>query len=163
MARIASFVAALVLSIAGAAAAEEDPLKARHGDWEVRCPENGSCYMSQIATNDAGAPMLAVAIVRAPANDNDVRGMMRLQAPLGVLLPRGLEMRVDGGEAIGAPFLYCDGAGCIAQIGLGDEGLNTLRRGAAAVARIYSVQAAETPVDVRISLMGFTRGYEDLN
>ena len=162
MIRFASFVAALVVASAAAVVAQDDPVKATHGDWQVRCPESGACYMSQVSNNDSGAPLLATAIQRSNAQNGDVRAMMRVQAPLGVLLPRGIEMRIDGGEPIPAPFLYCDGSGCISQIGLGDEGVATLRRGAAASVRIFSIQQPETPVETRVSLMGFTSAYDDL-
>ncbi|TVQ56672.1 MAG: hypothetical protein EA355_06380 [Rhodobacteraceae bacterium] len=156
------FIAAIVM-VAGPAFAQEDAVRATHGDWEVRCGAGGDCYIFQLANNAAGAPVIAAAIQPVTGQNAEVRAMLRLQAPLGVLLPRGLEMRIDGGEAIGAPFLFCDGSGCISQIGLGEEGLATLRRGAAAVVRVYSIQEPDTAVEARVSLMGFTRAYQDLN
>ena len=164
-----SFVSALALSALGAApvaaqqqGAAETVLKASHGDWEVRCVEGTqTCAATQMLANPDGQPLIDVEVVSVEGNE-EAEALMRFLAPLGVLLPRGLQMRIDGGEPIQTPFLVCTQQACLAQIGLGTQGVNTLKRGAAAQVTVYSAQRPEEPVQATLSLMGFTRSYDDL-
>lgn len=167
MLRSTTAAIAVVLGLlqAGAAAAQnaETVVKATHGDWEVRCVEGTQqCGLLQVVKNpDGDNPLLDVEVVAVEGNEN-AEALMRIRAPLGVLLPRGLALRVDGGEPIQTPFLVCAQNGCLAQIGLGAQGVNTLKRGATAELTLYSAQQPEQPVNARLSLMGFTRSYDEL-
>lgn len=140
----------------------ETVVKATHGDWEVRCAEGTqNCGMVQVVANPDGAPLMDVELVPVP-NNQQAEALMRFRAPLGVLLPRGLEMRIDGGEPVTAPFLFCVQGGCVAQMGLTTQAVNTLKAGAAAQVSLYSAQQPDKPVQGRLSLMGFTASYGEL-
>lgn len=157
----AAFVALAMLSGASASAQGTSPketVKVKHGDWEVRCGENNSCYMNQIVNNDEGAPLINIAI-RQLKNNPQAKAIAVFVAPLGVVLPRGVEMRIDGGDAIGSPFLYCLANGCFSELAMTDEGLDRLRRGAAATLQIYSVQKPSEAISRKLSLFGFTKAY----
>lgn len=160
--RIAAvFVAFSMLWGAGAAAQEGGPqetVKVTHGDWEVRCGANDNCYMNQVVTNEEGAPLINVAI-RQLKNNAQAKAIAVFVAPLGVVLPRGVEIRIDKGDAITSPFLYCLANGCFSELAMTDEGLDRLRRGAAATLQIYSVQKPNEAIQRKLSLSGFTRAY----
>lgn len=172
----ASFVGAIgaALAFIAPAAAQEaagaadqpgadDALKATHGDWEVRCAGEGEdvCYISQVLENDEGAPLIRAVVRPVPENSQAV-GLMALQAPLGVVLTRGLQMQVDAGETTTAPYTYCVQNGCYAQIGLAPEGLARLERGAGARITVYSVQQPDEPVQADLSLIGFTKAFDEI-
>ena len=157
----AAFLALGVFSGAGALAqqaAPQETVKVKHGDWEVRCGANDSCYMNQVVANDEGAPLINVAIRRLKNNDQ-AKAIAVFVAPLGVVLPRGVEMRIDSGDAIGSPFLYCLQNGCFSELAMTDEGLDRFRRGAAATLQIFSVQKPTEAIKRKLSLSGFTKAY----
>ena len=160
----AVLAAGLLQAAAGAAQQNvETVVTATNGDWEVRCVEGTQqCGMRQTVNNpEGGQPLLEVEVVPIDGNDN-AEAVMRVFAPLGVLLTRGLAMRVDGGEPIQTPFLVCAQNGCVANIGLPADGVNTLKRGAAAELTVYAAQQPDQAVNARLSLMGFTRSYDEL-
>lgn len=160
--RIAAlFIALAALSGVTASAqqtAPQETVKVKHGDWEVRCGAADNCYMNQVVSNDEGAPLVNVAI-RQLKNNPQAKAIAVFVAPLGVVLPRGLEMRIDGGDPIPSPFLYCLANGCFSELAMTDEGLDRLRRGAGAKLQIFSVQNPNTPIQRNLSLSGFTRAY----
>lgn len=141
----------------------EDALKATHGAWEVRCAGEAQdvCYISQVLENDEGSPLIRVVVRAVPENSQAV-GLMVAQTPLGVVLTRGLQMRVDAGEVTTAPYAYCVQNGCYAQIGLAPEGLERLKRGAAAQITVYAVQQPETAIETELSLIGFTAAFDEI-
>lgn len=160
----AAVVALTALSASGLSAQQAAPnetVKVKHGDWEVRCGANNNCYMNQVINNDEGAPLINVAI-RQIKNNDKAKAIAVFVAPLGVVLPRGVEMKIDGGEPIGAPFLYCLGNGCFSELAMTDEGLDRLRRGAAATLQIFSVQKPTEAIQRKLSLSGFTKAYAAL-
>lgn len=141
----------------------DDELRATHGDWELRCGEQEGqevCYLSQIINNPQGSPLLRAVVNRV--DNPQAEAVLTIQAPLGVVLPRGLSLQVDSGEPQQAPFLYCVQNGCYVRVGLQPDVLASLRRGAAARITVYSVQQPDTPVEADVSLIGFTRGYDEL-
>jgi invasion protein IalB len=139
---------------------QQDTLKVKQGDWEVRCaPEGKPCYMTQVVQNSEGAPLMNVVIRKLPA-ESKATAVALFRAPLGVVLPRGVEMRIDGGEPITSPFVYCLGNGCFSEVAMTLEGLQKLQRGAAATLSIYSVQKPNDAVQVKLSLIGFTKAFD---
>ncbi len=139
---------------------QQDTLKVKQGDWEVRCaPEGKPCYMTQVVQNADGAPLMNVVIRKLPA-ESKASAVALFRAPLGVVLPRGVEMRIDGGEPITSPFVYCLGNGCFSEVAMTNEGLQKLQRGAAATLSIYSVQNPNDAVQVKLSLIGFTKAFD---
>jgi len=100
----------------------------RFGDWELVCPPNGSqqaeikpgnagidvvggkstCRLQQAQAANAGRDIVFLFnIVR-----QDKRNVAVVSVPLGVYLPAGLELRVDGGKARRAVFEACNLTGC---------------------------------------------------
>jgi invasion protein IalB len=143
-------------------AQQEAVVKATHGDWEVRCAEaSGACVMTQRVSGDSDNTLYVVEVVRLPENPNAVAGM-RVRAPMGVLLTRGLQVQVDNGEAVQAPFVFCVQDVCVAEIVLREQDLNVFRRGAVAKLTVYPAQAPDTPQQGDLSLIGFTASYDEL-
>ncbi len=138
-------------------------LRETHGDWEVRCaPDESECFMYQLARDQNANPVAEINIVRleedAPANAG-----VTILTPLGTLLRPGLTLSIDGGERRSYPFLWCDASGCFARFALSDEEVAVLKKGSAATMTLFSVGAPGTPVDLRISLAGFTAAIDALS
>lgn len=153
---------ALVASL-GSPALAQGEVKATHGDWQLRCdtPPGASgeqCALIQnVTAEDRENVGLSVIVLKTA--DQQAR-ILRVLAPLGVLLPSGLGLRVDDVDIGRAGFVRCLPNGCIAEVILEDELLGKLRAGAQATFIIF--QTPEEGIGIPISLNGFSAGFEAL-
>ena len=74
--------------------------------------------------------------------------------PLGVLLPPGIAISIDGGEPERLPIRHCEPGGCLAPFELEDGILRQLRSGTELQVMAYGID--EQQVSIPVSLMGFT-------
>jgi invasion protein IalB len=86
--------------------------------------------------------------------------IMRVLAPLGVLLPSGLGLKIDNADMGRAGFVRCLPNGCVAEVILEDKLLNQLQTGKQATFIIF--QTPEEGIGIPISLNGFGEGYNAL-
>lgn len=137
-------------------------LSATHGAWEVHCVEGTEdCTMRQFGDTPDGERALMVAVKRLEGVTNEgqpVPAAMEVLAPLGLLIPYGIRLKVDQGEVTGIPLIRCVQDRCIAQEPLSEQSVSTLKGGA--TARFGFVMNDEVLVD--ISLNGFTAAYNSL-
>lgn len=158
-------LAALILAFAAAApdALAQGQVEAVHGDWEVRCDtppgaQSKQCALTQyVLADDRENIGLNVLILKTA--DGKAR-LLRVLAPLGVLLPQGLSLRIDE-ENIGvAGFVRCLPEGCMAEVVLDDTLLGKLKAGNTATFVIF--QTPEEGIGIPISLIGFSAGFDAL-
>ena len=151
-----------VVSVAPAAEGEP-PVRSTHGDWQVRCDtpagaQNEQCVLMQFVTaEDRDNVGLTVIILKTA--DKKAR-IMRILAPLGVLLPSGLGLKIDNNDMGRAGFVRCLPNGCVAEVILEDKLLTALRGGQTATFIIF--QTPEEGIGIPISLNGFAPGYDAL-
>jgi len=162
--QLSSAVLALALCLGAASqAAAQGEVKATHGDWQLRCdtPPGASseqCALIQnVTAEDRENVGLSVIVLKTA--DQQAR-ILRVLAPLGVLLPSGLGLRVDDADIGRAGFVRCLPNGCIAEVILEDELLGQLRGGAQATFIIF--QTPEEGIGIPISLSGFSAGFDAL-
>lgn len=86
--------------------------------------------------------------------------ILRVLAPLGVLLPSGLGLRVDNADIGRAGFVRCLPNGCIAEVILEDQLINKMKAGSQATFIIF--QTPEEGIGIPISLKGFSAGFDAL-
>ena len=86
--------------------------------------------------------------------------IMRVLAPLGVLLPSGLGLKIDDTDLGRAGFVRCLPNGCVAEVILEDKLLNQLETGKTATFIIF--QTPEEGIGIPISLNGFADGFKAL-
>ena len=151
-------VIALAPQVAG-----EPPVRSTHADWQIRCDtpagaQNEQCVLMQFVTAEDRDNVGLTVIVLKTA-DKQAR-IMRVLAPLGVLLPSGLGLQIDSSDMGRAGFVRCLPNGCVAEVILEDELLATLRSGSTATFIIF--QTPEEGVGIPISLGGFGAGYDSL-
>lgn len=138
-------------------------VRATHGDWQMRCdtPPGASseqCALIQnVTASDRENVGLSVIILRTA--DKQAR-ILRVLAPLGVLLPSGLGLRVDNADIGRAAFVRCLPNGCIAEVILEDDLLTKLKSGKQATFIIF--QTPEEGIGIPISLNGFSAGFDAL-
>ena len=151
-----------VVSVAPSAQGEP-PIRSTHGDWQVRCDtpagaQNEQCVLMQFVTAEDRENVGLTVIVLKTA-DGQAK-IMRILAPLGVLLPSGLGLKVDETDMGRAGFVRCLPNGCVAEVILEDQLLQQLNTGQTATFIIF--QTPEEGIGIPISLNGFQPGYAAL-
>jgi invasion protein IalB len=168
-------VAALVRGLCGlvvlglAAVAAVTPVQAQgavrstHGDWQMRCDTPPGARTEQCALVQSVAaedrPNVALTIIALKTADGRAR-LLRVLAPLGVLLPSGLGLRIDQTEVGRAGFVRCLPSGCVAEVVLEDPLIQQLGAGTTATFIIF--QTPEEGIGVPVSLNGFRDGFARL-
>jgi invasion protein IalB len=138
-------------------------VKAKHGDWETRCetPPGASkeqCALIQsVAAEDK--PNVSIVVIVLKTADGKSR-LLRVVAPLGVLLPSGLGLKVDQVDIGRAGFVRCLPTGCIAEVTMEDKLIDQLRNGTTATFIIF--QTPEEGVGIPLTLTGFKEGFASL-
>ncbi len=141
----------------------EPPVRSTHGDWQVRCDtpagaQAEQCVLMQFVTaEDRDNVGLTVIILKTA--DKKAR-IMRVLAPLGVLLPSGLGLKIDANDMGRAGFVRCLPNGCVAEVILEDKLLTALKSGQTATFIIF--QTPEEGIGIPISLNGFGPGFDAL-
>ena len=153
----------LAAMLAAGPAAAQGTVKATHGDWQVRCDtppgaQSEQCALVQSVTAE-DRPNVGLSIIVLKTADNKSR-LLRVLAPLGVLLPAGLGLRIDDAEIGRAGFVRCLPDGCVAEVVLDDTLIGKLRTGKAAVFIIF--QTPEEGIGIPVSLNGFGPGFDAL-
>jgi invasion protein IalB len=141
----------------------EPPVRSTHGDWQVRCDtpagaQSEQCVLMQFVTAEDRENVGLTVIILKTA-DKKAR-IMRVLAPLGVLLPSGLGLKIDDADLGRAGFVRCLPNGCVAEVILEDTLLDKLKGGKQATFIIF--QTPEEGIGIPISLAGFGEGYDAL-
>lgn len=143
---------------------------ATHGDWKIQC-ENAAkpdaqgqtekqCAMVQTARSEKNTKLgLTTVFVRGKQNGKEIT-MMRILAPIGVYLPTGVALEIDGGAVGRIPFMRCLPQICMAFGEAGAQTLDKFRKGTAANFIIYEAPGIGMPI--KISLNGFSDAYKAL-
>lgn len=152
---------ALAISLAGqnpafAVEAPEGTVKSQHGDWQVVCKDPppgakaGVCALVQSVTAEDKNNIGLTVYFQTFSNGTRV---LRVFAPLGVLLPPGLGLKIDDKDVGHAPFLRCHNFACYAQVVVEDPLVEQLKTGKTAIFIIF--QTEEAGIGIPISLAGF--------
>ena len=86
--------------------------------------------------------------------------LMRVVAPLGVLLPSGLGLKLDNVDVGRAGFVRCLPNGCVAEVVMDDKLLGQLRTAKTATFIIF--ETPEEGIGFPLSLNGIGEGYDKL-
>ena len=138
-------------------------VKSVHKDWQIRCDtppgaKTEQCALIQSVTAEDRANVGLTVIVLKTADQKS--RLMRVVAPLGVLLPSGLGLKIDQADIGRAGFVRCLPNGCIAEVIMDDELIKKLRSGKTATFIIF--QTPEEGIGFPMSLAGFGEGYDKL-
>ena len=132
----------------------------------MRCgrPAEGAqqaCEMVQQRLDEQGQTVLAIAVGKVPNTDDP--GMLII-LPLGIWLPPGVVLRVDGGEEVPARIERCERRGCQVELLLEPKVLTLLRSGREAnvLFQIYDENGQPKVVGVPFSLLGFTAALNEV-
>lgn len=153
----------LALALCPSAVQAQGAVKGTHGDWQVRCEtppgaKSEQCALVQnVAAEDRPTVTLLVIVLRTA--DQKSR-LLRVVAPLGVLLPSGLGLKIDDKDIGRAGFVRCLNTGCVAEVVIDDALLAQLKTGQNATFIVF--QTPEEGIGIPVSLNGFAKGVETL-
>ena len=165
LSRLAAALAALAaaFTLSSAPASAQGAVKSKHGDWELRCETPPGAAREQCALIQSVAaedkPNVSLVVIVLKTADNKSR-LLRVVAPLGVLLPAGLGLKIDQGDQGRAGFVRCLPTGCIAEVVMEDKLIDLMRTGTQAT--FYIFQTPEEGIGIPVALAGFKDGYEKL-
>jgi invasion protein IalB len=134
-----------------------------HGDWQIRCDtppgaQSQQCALMQSVTAE-DRPNVGLTVIVLKTSDQKSR-LMRVVAPLGVLLPSGLGLKIDNQDVGRAGFVRCLPNGCVAEVVMDDNLISKLRTGKTSTFIIF--QTPEEGIGFPMSLKGFGEGYDAL-
>ena len=158
----AGFALAFLLGLTAAASAQ-GAVRSVHGDWQIRCDtppgaQTEQCALIQsVVAEDRSNAGLTVIVLKTADQKNK---LMRVVAPLGVLLPSGLGLKLDNVDVGRAGFVRCLPNGCIAEVVMDDKLLNQLRNAKTATFIIF--ETPEEGIGFPLSLNGLGEGYDKL-
>ena len=155
---------------AAAAAPAAAETVATHGAWQIQCSAPAasgaqagkkSCGMVQLARSEKNTKVvLSVILQKTKQGDKDVT-TMRMLVPIGVYLPTGVALEIDGAAVGRAPFVRCRPQICEAFAEISPESLGKMQKGTAANFIIYEAPGLGIPL--KVSLEGFSAALENLN
>lgn len=165
MARFGAMLAVVAggLMATGGAGQAQGVVKAQYGDWQMSCdtPPGASfeqCAMIQNVTAE-DQPNVGLSVIVLRTADRQAR-LLRVLAPLGVLLPNGLGLNIDGTDIGRVAFVRCLPNGCVAEVVLDDALLDQLSKGQTAIFVVF--KTPEEGIGIPVSLNGFADGFAQL-
>jgi invasion protein IalB len=150
-------------SLLAAPVMAQGTVRAEYGDWQMSCdtPPGASFEQCAIIQNVLAEdqPNVGLSVIVLRTADREAR-LLRVLAPLGVLLPNGLGLNVDGTDMGRVAFVRCLPNGCIAEVELDDEIIKVLSEGTSAIFVVF--KTPEEGVGIPVSLDGFAEGFAAL-
>ncbi len=158
---IGSLLAALTAVTPPAGA--QGVVRSVHQDWQIRCDtppgaQSEQCALMQsVVAEDRANVGLTVIVLKTADQKSRV---LRVIAPLGILLPAGLGLVIDKADVGRAGFVRCLPRGCFAEVVMDDNLIQQMRTGGSATFIIF--QTPEEGIGFPMSLAGFGEGYDKL-
>jgi invasion protein IalB len=137
-------------------------VRSTHDQWQVRCAPSDSgnaeqcAVLQSITAQDRPNVGLTVIFLRS----TDKKLLLRVLAPLGVLMPSGLGLKIDDKDIGRAGFTRCMDSGCVAEVIVDDNLLASFKGGKVATFIIF--QTSEEGLGFPVSLVGFAASVADL-
>lgn len=156
-------LAALIPALFCVPAQAQGIVKAQYGDWQMSCdtPPGASAEQCAIIQNVTAEDQqnVGLSVIVLKTADGKAR-LLRVLAPLGVLLPNGLGLNVDGTDMGRVAFVRCLPNGCVAEVILDDDLIKTLSDGSNAIFVVF--KTPEEGIGIPVSLKGFSDGFAAL-
>jgi invasion protein IalB len=154
----------VLAAIALAAASQEavDPAKKadQHGAWASRCTSSArgqpaECALEQRAIARETGRVIGIITIRLPSQTR--KPVTMIQLPVGLFLPAGVDVDVDGDMSQNFPFQTCNANACFVGFPLSDQLLKRMHNGGKFNVTFQYLN--KKPVTLPMSLEGFTDAY----
>ena len=171
MKRIGWFLTTIVLASGfSLLAAEPEQI----GDWGLVCADAAggvkqTCYIIQTAQlsqpnaeqPDAEPATQRILQTRIGYLDEEKNPSLLITVPLGVLIPPGVQVELEGHEKVTVPMFRCDGGGCLAQGVMPESLVAAFKNGT--TAKVTFFDPAQRGIGVPLSLKGITKALAALD
>ena len=150
---------------------------ATHGAWQIQCSvapapaaaaaaggeQDGkkACGMVQVARSEKNPKVGLSLIVQKTKKGDADQITMRFLVPIGVYLPTGVALEIDGAAVGRAPFVRCRPQMCEAFAEVSPATLTKFKKGTAANFILYESPGLGVPL--KISLDGFSAALDNLS
>ncbi len=152
---------ASLLGASGAGA--QGMVKNTFGDWQMRCetPAGATAEQCALVQNVVAEdrPNVTLVIIMLKTADGKSR-LLRVVAPLGILLPSGLGLKIDQTDIGRAGFVRCLASGCVAEVVMEENLINQMKTGQQATFIVF--QTPEEGIGIPVFLNGFAAGFDAL-
>jgi invasion protein IalB len=133
------------------------------GDWQLRCETPAGAKVEQCALVQSvqaeDKPTVTLVVIVLKTADGKSR-LLRVIAPLGVLLPAGLGLKIDDTDVGRAGFVRCLPSGCVAEVVMDDKLIEQMSAGQSATFIIFNTP--EEGIGIPLTLAGFRDGFARL-
>jgi invasion protein IalB len=151
-----------LLAAMSAPVAAQGVVRQVFNDWQIRCDtppgaQGEQCALMQSVTADDRAIGLTVIVLKTA--DQKLR-LLRVIAPMGVLLPSKLGLKIDSVDVGSVPYVRCLPMGCVAEVVVDDDLVKKLRTGTTATFIIF--MSPEEGIGFPLGLKGFGDGFDKL-
>lgn len=157
------FCATAALTLTASLALAQGTVRSQHGDWQMSCDmlpgaSTEQCALIQNVTAE-DQPNVALSVIVLKTADQQAR-LLRVLAPLGVLLPNGLGLNIDGEDQGRVAFVRCLPNGCVAEVVMDDDLVTKLSEGDTGIFIVF--KTPEEGIGIPVSLSGFGEGFNAL-
>ena len=131
-------------------------------DWRAKCltteDKKTNCHIFQdLSHKESGKRILHIAIGKLP--DQDILTMI-LTLPLGIALPQGVAIGIDGENGKRLPIQACFASGCQTAFQPESEWIDKFAAGKTAQVIFHNIQ--NQAISIPVSLKGVTAGIKAL-
>jgi len=137
--------------------------KDKHGDWDLACirveADTDPCSLLQVLTDPNGNAMAEFSMFRLGQQGGQAVAAATIIVPLETLLPAALTISIDGAPGKRYNYSFCNPLGCVAKIGLTAADIESFKKGNEAIISLRPAPAPDQIVEMKMSLKGFTAGY----
>ena len=141
-------------------------IKEENGAWKLRCArapigQSDPCDMFQLLNNAEGQAVAEVSVQTLNASGEFIADLVII-APLGLLLPAGVQVKIDDRDAGRIPFIVCSKNSCVAKAGLKAADVQAFKAGNVTQLAFVPADRSRPPFAGNISLTGFTASFNKL-
>jgi invasion protein IalB len=133
-----------------------------YSPWTKLCqkgPEANAkqiCFTGKEGRLEDGRPIVSAMIVE---QEGEARKILRVMAPIGVVLQPGSRVIVDEGQPMNGPYLMCQPTGCFSDYEASGELIAKLKKGSGLF--IQAIQATNgQPLTLGLPLQDFAKAYD---
>jgi invasion protein IalB len=114
------------------------------------------CFTGKEGRLEDGRPIVSAMIVE---QEGEARKILRVMAPIGVVLQPGSRVIVDEGQPMSGPYLMCQPTGCFSDYEASGELIAKLKKGSGLF--IQAIQATNgQPLTLGLPLADFAKAYD---
>jgi invasion protein IalB len=151
---LATAMAAAAMPASAQQAAQQPPQ-----GWFKACSKQQDvdiCNVQNIMVSDNGQLLTGVSLIEIKGKVN--RRAFQISVPTGRLMPPGIGMQIDGGQATKIEYMLCLPDRCIAEAPLNDDMIAKFKKGSQLT--LTSVNFQNQPSPIQLTLQGFTGAYD---